>query len=106
MMDGQSAHPPHITCLLCGGLFLYPGPRYPLHLFTCHEVVDNNHRDYLVRVSEYVKTHGELPGIKPIGGGDITMNRDMNDNHHYVGFDDSHDDYVSVQRVRLTPLKN
>ena len=77
-------------------------------LCTCSHVMRSwiTITNYLVRVSEYVKTHGELPGIKPIGGGDITMNRDMNDNHHYVGFGDSHEDYVSVQRVRLTPLKN
>ena len=69
-----------ITCLLCGGMFLYPGPKYPLHLFTCHGVVEDSHRDYLVRASEYQMAHGELPEIGDTE--DIAMNmNDMNDNH-------------------------
>ena len=106
-MDSQAAHQSHIICLFCGGKFLYPGPKYPLHLFTCHGVVENSHRDYLVRASEYQMTHGELPEIEPAGE-DITMNSDRNDNHHCVGVGDSQDqdDYVSVQRVSLTPIKN
>jgi len=104
-MDTQTVNQSHITCLLCGGLFLYPGPRYPLHLFTCHGVVENSHRDYLVRASVYQMAHGELPMIEHTGGGDIAMNSDMNDNHH-VDVGESQDDYVSVQRVRLTPLQN
>ena len=101
-MDGLPANQSHINCLLCGGLFLYPGPRYHLHLFTCHGVVEDSHRDYLVRASEYLMRHGELPEIEHTGGG---MNSDMNDNH-CVDVGESQDDYVSVQRVRLTPMKN
>ena len=97
-----------ITCLLCGGLFLYPGPKYPLHLFTCHGVVEDRHRDYLVKASEYQMAHGELPEITNYHCNhteDIEMNiSDMNDNHR-VDVGDSQED-VSVRRVRLTPVKN
>ena len=93
-----------ITCLLCGGLFLYPGPKYPLHLFTCHGVVEERHRDYLVKTSEYQMAHGELPEITNYHTEDIDMNiSDMNDNHR-VDVGDSQED-VSVRRV-LTPVKN
>ena len=108
-MECSVENHPTINCILCGGLFLYPGPKYPLHLFTCHGVMDDNHRDYLVRASEYLKAHGELPEISATGG-DITMpmNGDrnyMNDNH-CVDVGESQDDYVGVQRVRLTPMNN
>ena len=108
-MDVSVENHPTINCILCGGLFLYPGPKYPLHLFTCHGVMDDKHRDYLVRASEYLKAHGELPEINATGGGDITMpmNGDRNDNHCVdVGETENQDDYVSVQRIRLKPTKN
>ena len=106
-MDSQALHQSHIICLFCGGKFLYPGPKYPLHLFTCHGVVENSHRDYLVRASEYQMTHGELPEIEPAGGS-VRMNSDVNDNHHCAHVGDSQGDNVSVQRVSLAPypLKN
>ena len=56
----------HISCLLCGGSFLYPGPRYPVHLLTCHGIVEDGHRDYLVRASEYQMQHGHLPQLEPV----------------------------------------
>ena len=75
-MEGSPLNLPHINCLLCGGLFLYPGPKYPLHLLTCHGVVENSHRDYMVRASEYLMAHGELPEIQ--NNEDIAaMNCDM-----------------------------
>ena len=30
-----------ISCLLCGGHFIYPGPKYPNHLLACHGVVSD-----------------------------------------------------------------
>ena len=103
-MEGSPLNLPHINCLLCGGLFLYPGPKYPLHLLTCHGVVENSHRDYMVRASEYLMAHGELPEIQ--NNEDIAaMNGDMNDNH-CVDVGESQDDDVSDHRVRLTPMKN
>ena len=63
-MDALSLDQVHMSCLLCGGCFLYPGPRYPVHLFTCHGVVEDGHRDYLVRASEYQMKHGHLPQVE------------------------------------------
>ena len=65
-MDALSLDQVHMSCLLCGGCFLYPGPRYPVHLFTCHGVVEDGHRDYLVRASEYQMQHGHLPQWEPV----------------------------------------
>ena len=105
-MDGITANYSHITCLLCGGLFLFPGPKYPLHLFTCHGVVEDSHRDYLVRASEYQMVHGELPEISHT----VDMNiSDINDNHRVdVGESEPQDDGNDVifRRVVLTPTKN
>ena len=78
-MDSQIAHQSHITCLLCESKFLYPGPEYPLHLHMSHGVMEDSHKDYLVGASEYQMNHEEQHEIKPAGGGDTTMNSDMND---------------------------
>ena len=105
-MDGLTTNHSHITCLLCGGLFLFPGPKYPLHLFTCHGVVEDSHRDYLVRASEYQMVHGELPEISHTEDMNIS---DMNDNHGVdVGESEQQDDGDDVifRRVVLTPMKN
>ena len=105
-MDGPAENLSHITCLLCGGLFLYPGPRYPLHLFTCHGVVEEGPRDYLVKASEYQMKNGELPEINTPE--DVAMNVfDYNKNeNHLVDDGDNENDSVSVRRVVLTPVKN
>ena len=68
-MDALSLDQVHMSCLLCGGCFLYPGPRYPVHLFTCHGVVEDGHRDYLVRASEYQMKHGHLPQVELVEAG-------------------------------------
>ena len=65
-MDALSLDQVHMSCLLCGGCFLYPGPRYPVHLLTCHGIVEDGHRDYLVRASEYQMQHGHLPQLEPV----------------------------------------
>ena len=78
-MDSQIVHQSHITCLLCGDKFLYPGPEYPLHLHMSHGVVEDSHRDYLVGASEYKMNHGEHE-IELAGGENTTMSSDVNDN--------------------------
>ena len=50
-----------ISCLLCGGSFLYPGPRYSSHLLHEHGVVYD--RDFLVQVSLHKKTFSSLPEV-------------------------------------------
>ena len=64
-MDDPLENLSHMSCLLCGGWFLHPGPRYPVYLYTCHGVVEDSHRAYLVRVTEYKMKHGELPVVDP-----------------------------------------
>ena len=53
-----------ITCLFCHGQFLHPGPKYSLHLFQCHGVVVDSHRDYLVKASEFRMETGQLPDLR------------------------------------------
>ena len=50
-----------IICLLCGGAFLYPGPRYMAHLLHEHGVVYDV--DFLVQVSLHKKSFSRLPAI-------------------------------------------
>ena len=77
-MDALSLDQVHMSCLLCGGCFLYPGPRYPVHLFTCHGVVEDGHRDYLVRASEYLMKHGHLPQVELVeAGGSIWQYKEI-----------------------------
>jgi len=52
-----------ITCFLCGGVHVYPGPRFGNHLLHEHGVVFN--QEYIVSVSQYKDTHSILPPILP-----------------------------------------
>jgi hypothetical protein len=48
-----------ISCLLCGGVQIYPGPRYENHLVNEHGAVFDI--DYLIQISLYKQQHGTLP---------------------------------------------
>lgn len=52
-----------ITCFLCGGVHIYPGPRFGKHLLHEHGVVFN--QEYLVSVSQYKDSYAILPPIQP-----------------------------------------
>eukprot|EP00092_Neocalanus_flemingeri_P030129 GFUD01032707.1.p1 GENE.GFUD01032707.1~~GFUD01032707.1.p1 ORF type:complete len:653 (-),score=136.83 GFUD01032707.1:29-1936(-) len=54
-----------IHCLLCGGAFLYPGPRYSAHLLNEHGVVYDI--DFLIQVSLHKKTSASLPALSKPG---------------------------------------
>jgi len=52
-----------ITCFLCGGVHIYPGPRFGDHLLHEHGIVFN--QEYIMSVSEYKDTYATLPPITP-----------------------------------------
>jgi len=115
-MDDLLGNLSHISCLLCGGFFLYPGPGYPVHLYTCHGVMEDSHRAYLVKVTEFKMKRGELPQINPE---EDTSNYSTNanvdksnkanvdeiereDRKGFVTPDVNDGDISSVRRVQLT----
>eukprot|EP00092_Neocalanus_flemingeri_P026546 GFUD01028770.1.p1 GENE.GFUD01028770.1~~GFUD01028770.1.p1 ORF type:complete len:933 (-),score=290.62 GFUD01028770.1:23-2821(-) len=57
--------PGTITCFLCGGTHIYPGPRYEAHLQNEHGAIFDI--DFLISVSQYKQTYNSLPVIT---GGD------------------------------------
>ena len=58
----MSSTPPNsIPCILCGGLFLFPGPRYTAHLQNEHGVMYD--LDFLVKVSQHKKYFSKIPSI-------------------------------------------
>jgi len=50
-----------ITCFLCGGVHIYPGPRFGNHLLHEHGVVFN--QEYIISVSQFKDTYSILPPI-------------------------------------------
>ena len=56
-----------ITCFLCGGVHIYPGPRFGNHLLHEHGVVYNH--DYIISVSQYKDTYSTLPPVVPSNPG-------------------------------------
>jgi len=67
--------PDTISCLLCGGAYLYPGPRYSAHLLNEHGVVYDI--DFIVEVSLHKKTFSSLPAVLIPG---ISTNLAVSDN--------------------------
>jgi len=59
------SRPGTITCFLCGGTHIYPGPRYEAHLQNEHGAIFDI--DFLISVSQYKQTYDSLPVIT---GGD------------------------------------
>jgi len=57
--------PGTITCFLCGGTHIYPGPRYEAHLQNEHGAIFDI--EFLISVSQYKQTYDSLPVIT---GGD------------------------------------
>ena len=52
-----------LTCFLCGGVHIYPGPRFGSHLLNEHGIVFNH--EYIVAVAKYKDVHSSLPPIGP-----------------------------------------
>ena len=52
-----------ITCFLCGGVHIYPGPRFSNHLLHEHGVVFN--QEYIVSVSQYKDSNATFPPLMP-----------------------------------------
>jgi len=59
--------PGTITCFLCGGTHIYPGPRYEAHLQNEHGAIFDI--EFLISVSQYKQTYDSLPVIS--SGGDV-----------------------------------
>jgi len=55
------APPSTITCFLCGGTHIFPGPRFEAHLQNEHGAIFDI--DFLISVSQYKQLHNNLPDI-------------------------------------------
>ena len=55
----MSVRPNSLPCLLCGGLFIFPGPRYEAHLQNEHGVMYDV--DFLIKVSQHKKHFSKVP---------------------------------------------
>jgi len=55
----MSVPPNSLPCLLCGGLFIFPGPRYEAHLQNEHGVMYDV--DFLIKVSQHKKHFSKVP---------------------------------------------
>ena len=53
--------PTTITCFLCGGTHIYPGPRFETHLQNEHGAIFDI--EFLICVSQYKQLHDNLPDI-------------------------------------------
>lgn len=64
--------PQTVSCFLCGGTQIYPGPRYENHLINEHGVLDT---DFMVEITLYKQKYGSNPSLEnPSNSGD-----DLND---------------------------
>ena len=50
-----------VSCILCGGVQIYPGPRYENHLVNEHGAVFDV--EFLIELSLFKKKHGRLPPL-------------------------------------------
>lgn len=50
-----------LSCFLCGGAHIYPGPRFENHLMNEHGAVFD--LDFIVKISLYKQEHGNLPSF-------------------------------------------
>ena len=50
-----------ITCFLCGGIHIYPGPRFENHLINEHGAVFDV--EFLIQIALYKKENGDLPNL-------------------------------------------
>ena len=58
--------PSTITCFLCGGTHIYPGPRFETHLQNEHGAIFDI--EFLISVSQYKQLHNNLPDINSNSG--------------------------------------
>ena len=54
-----------VSCILCGGVQIYPGPRYENHLVNEHGAVFDV--EFLIELSLFKQKHGRLPALSPPG---------------------------------------
>ena len=55
--------PQTVSCFLCGGTQIYPGPRYENHLINEHGVLDV---DFMIEITLYKQKHGTNPPLDNI----------------------------------------
>jgi len=60
-MEGARPKVGTITCFLCGGTHIYPGPRYETHLINEHGAIFDI--DFLIKVSLHKQNHSSLPDL-------------------------------------------
>ena len=58
---GVMPPPGTITCFLCGGTHIFPGPRFEAHLQNEHGAIFDI--EFLISVSQYKQLHNNLPDI-------------------------------------------
>ncbi len=80
-----------ITCLLCGGTHVYPGPRFESHLLNEHGVVFGI--DFFVKVCLFKQRHGRLPKLEQDDGGAVEGG-----SHSHGSMSSNHSNGVSVGR--------
>ena len=69
--------PQTVSCFLCGGTQIYPGPRYENHLINEHGVLDT---DFMVAITLYKQKHGCNPSLEDPKNG----SNDSNDKGKFV----------------------
>ena len=60
--SGLDLDPQTISCLLCGGAHIYPGPRYEKHLMNEHGVIFDV--GFIVELTLFKQTQGSLPKLQ------------------------------------------
>ena len=55
-----------VSCILCGGVQIYPGPRYENHLVNEHGAVFDV--EFLIELSLFKQKHGRLPPLSSTQG--------------------------------------
>ena len=53
--------PQTVSCFLCGGTQIYPGPRYENHLINEHGVLDI---DFMIAITLYKQKYGSNPSLE------------------------------------------
>ena len=56
--------PQTVSCFLCGGTQIYPGPRYENHLINEHGVLDI---EFMIAISLFKQKHGNNPSLEDPG---------------------------------------
>ena len=72
-----------VSCILCGGVQIYPGPRYENHLVNEHGAVFDV--DFLIELSLFKQKHGRLPDLSSSAGDENGNGGVANDATHETG---------------------